>query len=283
MKIIKVINNNNVCILDEKGREQIVSGKGIGFGKKYGDNVEPSQIQKTYIFTDSALQKRLMDLMTEIPFECIRLTSDMVEYIKKCIPSKLNESLVITLSDHIGFAIERKKQGIEFTNPLIDSIRECYPEELKLGYYCLEQIEKNLGIKLHQDEAGFIAMHIINARLYTNMSEVYDITKLIDSCIKIVSDHYGESIDKTSSAYERFLIHLKYMAQRLFKNEEYREVLSSDPILTALIRSNYKEHYECAAGMQEFINEAYGKKISKDEVITITLHLIKITSKENNL
>ena len=45
MKIIKVINNNNVCILDEKGREQIVSGKGIGFGKKYGDNVEPSQIQ----------------------------------------------------------------------------------------------------------------------------------------------------------------------------------------------------------------------------------------------
>ena len=221
--------------------------------------------------------------MTEIPFECIRLTSDMVEHIKKCIPSKLNESLVITLSDHIGFAIERKKQGIEFTNPLIDSIRECYPEELKLGYYCLEQIEKNLGIKLHQDEAGFIAMHIINARLYTNMSEVYDITKLIDSCIKIVSDHYGESIDKTSSAYERFLIHLKYMAQRLFKNEEYREVLSSDPILTALIRSNYKEHYECAAGMQKFINEAYGKKISKDEVITITLHLIKITSKENNL
>ena len=73
------------------------------------------------------------------------------------------------------------------------------------------------------------------------------------------------------------------MAQRLFKNEEYREVLSSDPILTALIRSNYKEHYECAAGMQEFISEAYGKKIRKDEVITITLHLIKITSKENNL
>ena len=44
MKIIKVINNNNVCILDEKGREQIVSGKGIGFGKKYGDSVEPSHI-----------------------------------------------------------------------------------------------------------------------------------------------------------------------------------------------------------------------------------------------
>ena len=36
MKIIKVINNNTVCVLDENGREQIVSGKGVGFGKKCG-------------------------------------------------------------------------------------------------------------------------------------------------------------------------------------------------------------------------------------------------------
>ena len=37
MKIIKVINNNTVCVLDENGREQIVSGKGVGFGKKCGE------------------------------------------------------------------------------------------------------------------------------------------------------------------------------------------------------------------------------------------------------
>lgn len=40
MKIIKVINNNTVCTLDKKGREQIVSGKGIGFGKKRGDEID---------------------------------------------------------------------------------------------------------------------------------------------------------------------------------------------------------------------------------------------------
>ena len=42
MKIIKVINNNTVCTLDKKGREQIVSGKGIGFGKKRGDEIDPA-------------------------------------------------------------------------------------------------------------------------------------------------------------------------------------------------------------------------------------------------
>ena len=53
MKVIKAINNNNLCVLDDEGREQIVSGKGIGFGKKYGDTVEPAQIEKTYLITDS--------------------------------------------------------------------------------------------------------------------------------------------------------------------------------------------------------------------------------------
>ncbi|MGN1480524.1 PRD domain-containing protein [Porcipelethomonas sp.] len=278
MKIIKVINNNNVCVLNEKGREQIVSGKGIGFGKKYGDSVDSSRIQKTYLFTDSALQKKLMDLMTEIPYEYIKFTSDMVEYIKECIPSKLNESLLITLSDHICFAIERKKQGIEFTNPLIDSIRECYPEELKLGFYCLEQIEKRLGITLHKDEAGFIAMHIINARLYTDMSEVYDITKLIDGCVKIAEDNFTDRFDRTTSAYERFMIHMKYMSQRLFKNESCKEILGKDKVFTEFIRSDYDVYYSCAKTMQKYILETYGKNINEDEVITITLHLVRVVS-----
>ena len=48
MKGLKVINNNNLCVLDDDGKEQIVSGKGIGFGKKYGDIVDSTNVTKTY-------------------------------------------------------------------------------------------------------------------------------------------------------------------------------------------------------------------------------------------
>ena len=48
MKIIKVINNNTVSVIDGKGKEQIISGKGIGFGKKYGDEPDKDKIQKMY-------------------------------------------------------------------------------------------------------------------------------------------------------------------------------------------------------------------------------------------
>ena len=55
MKIIKVINNNTVSVIDDKGKEQIISGKGIGFGKKYGDEPDKDKIQKMYLVTDSEL------------------------------------------------------------------------------------------------------------------------------------------------------------------------------------------------------------------------------------
>ena len=172
MKVIKVINNNNVCVLDESGREQIVSGKGIGFGKKCGEEIDNSQIQKTYLITNSELQKKMITMLQEIPIDYMNFANDMVEYIKKEYESELNESLLVALSDHIAFAIERKKKGIEFTNPLLESIKEAYPQELSLGEYCVEQLKERLAIDMTRDEAGFIAMHIINARLDTKMSVI---------------------------------------------------------------------------------------------------------------
>lgn len=91
MKVVKVINNNNLCVLDDNGHEQIVSGKGIGFGKKYGDIVDQNQIQKTYLITDSKLQKKMISLLKEIPEEHMNLANEIVEYIKKEHPAKLDQ------------------------------------------------------------------------------------------------------------------------------------------------------------------------------------------------
>jgi len=279
VKVVKVINNNNLCVLDDNGREQIVSGKGIGFGKKYGDMVEVSQIQKTYLITDSELQKKMISMLKEIPSEYMFFTNDMVEHIKKVYPSKLNESLLVTLSDHIAFAIVSKKSGIEFTNPLIDSIREAYPEELSLGEYCVEQIRERLDIAMSKDEAGFIAMHIINARLDIKMSDVYEITKMINGCIEIAEYYYQEKFQKDSVSYERFLTHLKYLAQRLFQNKPLPQNLSDDVTFVAMIKKTCNKHYKCAMCIQEYILKTYKKDINDDELITLAIHLKKVSIK----
>lgn len=277
MKIIKTINNNTVCVIGKNGKEQIVSGKGIGFGKKCGDCIDPAQIQKIYFITSSSLQNKLVELMSEIPYEYIKFTDDMVEYIKSKIGSRLNDSLLVTLSDHISYAIERKKQRAEFTNPLMDSIRECYPEELELGVYCVEQLKERLGISLIPDEAGFIAMHIVNARLDIKMSDVYDITKMINGCAEIAEYFYSGKLDRTGVAFERFMVHLKYLAQRLFKNQPLPQSLSRDSSFADMIKNSCARHYKCAGRIQEYIMKTYNKTISEDELLTLTIHLKKIS------
>lgn len=279
MKVIKVINNNNLCVLDENGREQIVSGKGIGFGKKYGDKVTENQIQKTYLITDSELQKKMISMLKEIPSEYMVFTNDMVEHFKKVHPCKLNESLLVTLSDHIAFAIERKKQGIEFTNPLLDSIKEAYPQELSLGEYCVEQMRSQLGIDMNMSEAGFIAMHIINARLDTKMSDVYEITKMINGCVEIAEYYYNEKFDRKSVVYDRFITHLKYLAQRLFHDKPLPQTLSDDEVFVAMVKKTCNKHYKCAKCLREYILKTHKKDINEDELITLAIHLKKLSTK----
>ena len=183
MRIKKVINNNILCVIDEKGRESIVTGRGLGFGRKVGQFVDPAAVEKVYRMEDKTVQHRLRELVEQIPLEHLRLTEELIGEIQAAVRQPLNESLLITLADHISFAIQRKEQGIEFKNPLAGSILCYYPTEYHLGQKCLDMIRDRCGVELNPDEAAFIALHIVNAELNTEMSEMYEITRLFDGAV----------------------------------------------------------------------------------------------------
>ena len=192
MRIKNVINNNTLSVTDEKGNEIIVPGRGLGFGRKVAQFVDPAQVEKVYRMEGKSGQRRLRELVEQIPLEHLDLTEDMIAEIKAAIPQPLNESLLITLADHISFAIQRKAQGIEFKNPLAGSILCYYPTEYQLGQRCLTMVKERCGVELNPDEAAFIALHIVNAELNTDMSEMYDITRLIEGVIQVVEYYYRD-------------------------------------------------------------------------------------------
>lgn len=158
MRIKKIINNNILCAVDEKGNELIVTGRGIGFQRHRGELLDPSAVERIYRMEEKTVQRRLQELVEKIPVEHLNLTEDLIGHIKTQIPQKLNESLLITLADHISFAILRKTQGVAFSNPLKGAIMCYYPTEYQLGLYCLKMIRQQLGVALQEDEAAFIAL-----------------------------------------------------------------------------------------------------------------------------
>lgn len=277
MRIKKVINNNILCVIDKKGHEMIVTGKGIGFKRKTGEHINETGIEKTYRMEGKTEQKKLRELVEQIPLEHLKLTQELIEYIKTHLKQTLNESLLITLADHISFAIQRKEQGIEFKNPLSDSVMCYYPTEYRLGQHCLKVIEQEYGIELSPDEASFIALHIVNAELNTNMSEMNDMTKLLDGCVRVTEFYYHKKFDRSSLDFNRFIVHLRYLAQRLYQNKTLEDTEDvTDVMFRELIKRNCKEHYECANRIASYIETNFDKMISDEERIYITIHLKRL-------
>ena len=275
MRIKKVINNNILCVVDDKGSEMIVTGKGLGFQRKTGERVDPSLFEKAYHMEGKAEQRKLRELCEQIPIEHLRLTQDLIEYIKSQISTPLNESLLITLADHISFAIKRKENGIEFTNPLEGAIMSYYPTEYHLGRHCLQAIREETQVNLNPSEAAFITMHIVNAELNTSMSVMYDITKLIEGALDVVEYYYQKKFDRESLDFSRFIVHLRYFAQRMFQaapsqTEEY------DADFQEMIIRSCPRHYKCAQHIGEYIHNAYQKDVSSEELIYLTIHLKRI-------
>ena len=277
MKIKKIINNNILCAVDDRGNELIVTGRGIGFQRHRGEVIDISRIERTYRMEEKTGQRKLRELVEKIPIEHLSLTEELIKHITSQIPQKLNESLLITMADHISFAILRKAQGVEFSNPLKGSIMCYYPTEYHLGQYCLGVIREHLGVTLHEDEAAFLALHIVNAELNTNMSEMYDITKLIEGTISVVEYFYKKEFDRESLDFNRFVVHLRYFAQRLFQGKMMEDAQGErDEVFRQLIMKNCKEHYKCAQCVADYIKNTYQKNLSDEELIYLTIHLKRI-------
>ena len=277
MRIKKIINNNILCAVDEKGNELIVTGRGIGFQRHRGEIIDSSLVERTYRMEEKTGQRKLQELVEKIPIEHLDLTEGLIDHIKTQIPQKLNESLLITLADHISFAVARKVQGVEFSNPLKGSIMCYYPTEYHLGQYCLKVIREKLDVSLHEDEAAFIALHIVNAELNTNMSEMYGITKLIEGTICVVEYFYRKQFDRESLDFNRFVVHLRYFAQRLFQGKIMEDAQGEqDEMFRQLIMKNCKEHYKCAQCIADFIKNTYQKNLSDEELTYLTIHLKRI-------
>ncbi len=273
-KIKKVVNNNIVCATDDNGEEVILRGLGIGFSKKANEIVAEEAIEKVYRMDGAKNMNKLQELLEEIPLSYVEVCTDIIDHAKEVLNRRLNNNIYITLTDHISFAIARKKENMEYKNAMLSEIKCFYPQEYNLGVEALSIIEQRLGVRLSIDEAGFIALHIVNAQLDTNMSSMVQITELIQKILEIVTEYYHMEFDEDSLHYSRFITHLKFFGQRLFKN---KETTSDDIVFQEMIKKQYPKDYECAKLIQEHISKTYNRRITEEEMMFLTVHLRRIS------
>lgn len=278
MKIDKIINNNLIRTFDNNGKEVLVMGCGLGFQKKIGDTVDQSKIEKIYAIENKSDSNKLMTLLSEIPLEYIQVSNEIISYAKYSLGKRLNDNIYISLTDHISFAIERYKQGLNFNNALLWEIKRFYNHEFLIGKEALAIIRKRLNIELPEDEAASIALHIVNAQLNSrNMNDTLDITKIIQNILNIVKFHFNIELDEYSLHYERFITHLKFFAQRMLSG---KVIKSDDNNFCDMIRGQYKDEYLCAEKIKKYIQKEFNHEISDEEMMYLTVHIKRVIKED---
>ena len=273
--IEKVINNNIISAYEKSGAEVIVMGRGIGFKKKQGEVVPADQISKIFRIKSRTLTEQFKELLANMPLERVRISDEIISHEKDHLKLKLNQSIYVTLTDHINFAIERVSQGIEPQNALLWEIKRFYPQEFQLGIYALELIQDRLGILLPEDEAGFIALHFVNAEYGTDIRDAVKFPDQMQAIVDIVERDLGILLDESSLHYERFMTHIKFLIQRIYR----KELLSSeDRELSLLMQRKYPREYQCSLKVAEYIMQATGSRLSEEEIMYLSVHIRRVST-----
>ena len=273
MHIHKIINNNIIVSQDESGNEMILMGRGLAFNKKKNDTIDESKIEKRFHLEKEVMSDNFIELLREVPEDIINVTHEVIEYIKANMESKIDSRIYITLLDHIKYAVDRYLQGIQFNDMLLVEINHLYKEEIKVAKEAVLIINQRLMVKLPEDEAAFIALHIVNAQLELNIREIQQVTTLINEVLNIVRYHFKIALDESSLDYARFVTHLKFFARRLLRQQVNT---SEDVAMYEIVKERYPEEHKCVLVIETHIKKTYEQELSLSEKLYLMLHMTRI-------
>ena len=276
MDVLKVINNNIVSALDDNNEEIIVMGRGLGYRVKLGQAISEEKIEKTFRLNNSSETDKFQKLLKAMPVKHLEISMEIIDYTKSIISQKLNPNIYITLTDHINFAISRKKAGMLLSNPLLLEIKVFYPSEYMIGEYAVRLIKEKLKIEFGPDEAASIALHIVNAEYDTNINNTMKITSTIRETLGIVEEHLGKKLDEDSLHYSRLVTHLKFFVHRVFSDKALDD---GQEELAQMVKRIYPAEYNCGKRIVDYISEKYQEhKISQDEITYLAMHIRRVNA-----
>ncbi|MBP1905972.1 beta-glucoside operon transcriptional antiterminator [Paenibacillus turicensis] len=279
MRIAKVLNNNVITVIDDQHKESVIMGRGIAFKKQPGDEIEEERIEKIFTLENREVSQKLMTLLSDIPMEYMDISDEIIQYAQGVLGGKLHDSIYISLTDHIHFAIERYRLGMEIKNALLWEIKRMYRKEYAIGVKALGIITDKLGVTLPEDEGGFIALHLVNAQLNVEMRDTVTMTNIVKDIINIVRRSFVIDLDEESLSYYRFLTHLKFFAQRILSGTPSSNK-ETDNSLHDMVKQQYSSSYACAEKIKDYAQKIYGRSLSNEEMLYLTIHIERVVKSE---
>lgn len=272
MRVTRVLNNNAVMVSDDDG-VSIVLGRAIGYGRKPGDPIDPDVVSERFVPDQTTSLDRLAALLTDTPLETVKVAREIAEMAHARLAVRVSQSLILPLADHLCFAIQRSRTGMEFDYPLRWEVAQLYPNEMAVGRDAVDLVRRRLGIDLPDDEAVAVAMHIVNAQFSgSNIAPMIEMTTKLNRILSLIEAELGMAIDRNSMSVTRFVTHLRYLFVRLHSRKQYEGEAVS--IRSAITDAHPAAHH-CAERIR-YLLTLDDQSLSDDEVTYLTLHIARL-------
>ena len=260
-EILKVLNHNTILVLKEN-EEIIVMSKGIGFGKKQGEQVDVPRNAKQYKMQKSYQAKQKSNnIFDYIDPMYIEISSEIITLTKEKF-GKVEHDILLSLADHIYFAVKRINMDIQLM----------FPDEYSVALKAKEVIEKYTHEEINADEIAFITLHIHSAISVNKVGESMEVMRMIREFFKKLQADLNIRIDANSLSYIRLMNHIKFLLLRLNNDEE----LQMD--ITEFTKEKFPFAYEQARVLCEQLSRVLHKDLPDSELGYLALHLERILS-----
>ncbi|SDH72187.1 transcriptional antiterminator, BglG family [Alteribacillus persepolensis] len=275
--VVKKVLNNNVIIADDNGNEVIVTGKGLGFGKKQGETVDESGAEKFFVLQDKKEQEQYKQLLIEVDEAFIGCMNECMTMLEKRFHVKLYEHIHVALTDHLYYAVHRQKQGLEVRNPFLTETELAYPAEFQAARELLLHVEKCTSTPMPEGEVGFVALHIHSALTSRSLEEVNQHTKLVSTLAGVIEDNLGLTMNAKELDHQRLLRHLHQAIERIQYNDDKEEPES----LKKVLKDEYPLCYNLSWKLIKIMQHALKKPVPESEAVYLTLHLQRLARQRN--
>ncbi|WP_312446576.1 PRD domain-containing protein [Lacrimispora sp.] len=264
--------NNNIILAEDKGQEIVLIGTGIGFGKKAGQEVDISKIDKKYILNADKKELINLEVLDGIDEKLIIEVQRIMESIEKSSCFQLSIGGLVSLLDHLDAAI--KNQGKEEEHPLRWIVKRIYPNDYELARKVVQSLNDRFKIHLNDFENTAVALHFINNGFNQSLNETMNTTEVINKSINIIEYSGAFVLDKKSINYSRFVTHLRFLMKRLELNEDISN--EDDNLYNAIYDCSNSIIHETTDKIIEYLQYQFEKKIGKSERTFLMIYLNKL-------
>ena len=272
LNVKRILNHNVILAVNSLGQECVVTGKGIASQKKVNDHIEPQTIEKIFKTQGKGVAEKLSKIVGSIPLQHVRVCDEIINMARRELHGNLNDKIYLTLIDHLSFAIDRHNDGIDLKSSLKWEMQQFYPEEFQVGMMALQIIQTRLDVNLPDDEAAFVAFHLVNAGS-PGGENIQDSLEMIHDVLEIVKAQFELIYDERSLSYNRFITHLKYFSRRMFNMGGAPEMNTTDNNLLRRFRDELPSESNCVEEISEYISKHYHHTVDDNEKAYLIMHI----------